>query len=69
MLRKNMQSYHSVITECLYNVVTMTLWFIYNRIKTRNNFTYKLNKTRLYVDQHSSSELLGLLYTAIGFGH
>ena len=25
-----------------------------------------INKTRLYVDQHSSSELIGLLYTAIG---
>ena len=59
-----MQSYQlALFTECWYNVVTMS--FIYNGIKTRNNRTHiisLLNRTRLYVDQHIS-ELLGLLYT------
>ena len=38
-----MQSYQSAFTECWYNVVTMTLCFIYNGIKTRNNKTHTIS--------------------------
>ena len=58
-----MQSYQSALfTECWYNIVTMS--FIYNGIKTRNNRMHTISliiKTRPYVDQHIS-ELLGFFY-------
>ena len=66
MLRKNIQSYQLAFTECCNNDVrTYALFTTGLRRATIGRIQFHLNKTRLYVDQHRSSELLDLLYSLL----